>query len=78
MDFYPDEIENIVFAPTKIRGFLSASSADGGLSSGQSFVHVTSEPAMIGYTRKMFRGFCWNHPQTEDKCILSADNSPKY
>jgi hypothetical protein len=33
------------------------SSADGGQSSNQSFVHMTSTPAMIGYTRKMFRGF---------------------
>jgi hypothetical protein len=39
------------------RGFLSSSSADGGQSSGQSFVHMTSAPAMIGYTRKMFRSF---------------------
>jgi hypothetical protein len=46
------EIENLVFTPT-----LSASSTDGGQSSGQSFVHMTSAPAMIGYTRKMFRGF---------------------
>jgi hypothetical protein len=35
-------------------GFLSASSADGEQSSTQSFVHMTSEPAMIGYTCKMF------------------------
>jgi hypothetical protein len=80
----------------KSADFLSASSADGGQSSGQSFVHngtaamigytrakcfavllgspadggqiflvargslihdVTSAPAMIGYTRKMFRDF---------------------
>jgi hypothetical protein len=77
---------------------------------------MTSEPAMIGYTRKIFRGFvgftrsrwtnvfgyarlfcsrdigtgddwlhaqnvsgfCWDHPQTVDKCFLSADNFPKY
>jgi hypothetical protein len=32
-------------------------SADGGQSSGQFFVHMTSAPAMIGYTRKMFRDF---------------------
>jgi hypothetical protein len=36
-----DEIKNIVFTATKIRGFLSASSADGGQSSGQSFLHMT-------------------------------------
>jgi hypothetical protein len=80
--FLSGEIENIVSTSTKIRGFLSASSADGGQSSGQSFVqmfrgfagitpadgghmfwvtrgsfvHVTSAPGMIGYTRKMFRG----------------------
>jgi hypothetical protein len=38
-------------------GFLSASSADGAQSFGQSFVHMTSELAMIGYMRKMFRHF---------------------
>jgi hypothetical protein len=51
------EIENIVFTLTKIRGFLSASSADGGQSSAQSIVHMTSAPVMIGYMCKMFRGF---------------------
>jgi hypothetical protein len=37
--FLSGKIENIVFTLTKIRG--------------QSFVHVTSEPVLIGYTRKM-------------------------
>jgi hypothetical protein len=55
--FLSGEIENILFTPTKTRGFLSPSSADGGQSFGQSFVHMTSAPAMIGYMRKMFRGF---------------------
>jgi hypothetical protein len=47
------EIENIVFTLIKIRWFLSALSADAGQLSAQS----TSAPAMIGYTRKMFRDF---------------------
>jgi hypothetical protein len=55
--FLSGEIENIVFTPTKICGFLSASSADCGQSSAQSFAHMTLEQAVIGYTRKMFRGF---------------------
>jgi hypothetical protein len=49
--FLTGEIENIAFTPTKIHGFLSASSADGGQSSAQSFVRMTSAPAMIGYIR---------------------------
>jgi hypothetical protein len=72
--FLSGEIENIVYTQTKIRGFLSASSADGGQSSGQSFVHVTSAPATIGYTRNMFRGFVG----ITRRRVLSADNCPKY
>jgi hypothetical protein len=45
----------IYLTPTKIHGFLSASSADGGQSSSQSFVHMA--PAVISYTHKIFRGF---------------------
>jgi hypothetical protein len=37
-----------------MHGFFYLSSADSGQSSAQSFVHVTSAPAMIGYTRKIF------------------------
>jgi hypothetical protein len=47
------------FCPAKSKTLFSPrqKSADDGQSSGQYFVHVTSAPAMIGYTRKLFRGF---------------------
>jgi hypothetical protein len=56
MDFCPAKSKTL-FSPRQNPWFLSTSSAYGGQSSRQSFVHMTSEPAMIGYMHKMFLGF---------------------
>jgi hypothetical protein len=53
--FLSGEIENICFHPVCFVRVIRR--RRGGQSSDQFFVHVTLAPAMIGYTRKMFRDF---------------------
>jgi hypothetical protein len=75
MDFCPGKSINIVFTRQNPRIF-SASSADGGQSSGQSFVHVTSAPAMIGYTRNGYaRFFCSRDIGTGDDWLQAQNVS---